>query len=274
MEIYQGVLLGILQGITEFLPVSSSGHLVLGQHFLKMTEPMLTFDISVHLGTLAAIVIVFFKDIKKISSSIFRPLSPNSKPDIRLLLLILTGCIPTAFLGCIIKIWEDVIFSSILLVGSMLILTGIFLWQTKKWQTRKQVAQDRETKISNFTFKSALFIGVCQGIAVIPGISRSGATISAALFAGLDRKTAAKFSFLLSIPAVIGAELLQLAASMDQPIILTQATIWGTVSSFITGYIALVLLLKLVNKGKLYLFAPYCWTLGAAIIIYYLTSLF
>lgn len=269
MEIYQGVLLGILQGITEFLPVSSSGHLVLGQHFLKMTEPMLAFDISVHLGTLAAIVIVFFKDIKKISSSIFRPLSPKSKPDIKLLLLILTGCIPTAFLGCIIKIWEDVIFSSILLVGSMLILTGIFLWQT-----RKQVAQDRETKISNFTFKSALFIGVCQGIAVIPGISRSGATISAGLFAGLDRKTAAKFSFLLSIPAIIGAELLQLTASMNQPIILTQATIWGTVSSFITGYIALVLLLKLVNKGKLYLFAPYCWTLGAAIIIYYLTSLF
>ena len=131
MEIYQGVLLGILQGVTEFLPVSSSGHLVLGQHFFNMAEPMLAFNISVHLGTLAAIVIVFFKDIKEIGSSIFKPAS--SKSNNKLLLLIITGCLPTAVLGYVINIWGNIVFSSILLVGCMLILTGIILWLTRKW---------------------------------------------------------------------------------------------------------------------------------------------
>ncbi|MCK5541887.1 MAG: undecaprenyl-diphosphate phosphatase [Desulfobacterales bacterium] len=270
MEIYQGVLLGILQGVTEFLPVSSSGHLVLGQHFFNMAEPMLAFNISVHLGTLAAIVIVFFKDIKEIGSSIFKPAS--SKSNNKLLLLIITGCLPTAVLGYVINIWGNIVFSSILLVGCMLILTGIILWLTRKKQNT-QNNQSKDIQISNFTFKSAFFIGVCQGIAVIPGISRSGATISAGLFAGLDRKMAAKFSFLLSIPAIIGAELLHLAKGLDQPIIITKATILGTLAAFITGYIALVFLLKIVNKGKLHLFAPYCWAIGILIIIYYLTSL-
>ena len=272
MEIYQGIWLGILQGITEFLPVSSSGHLVLGQHFFHLTEPMLSFDISVHLGTLAAIVIVFFKDLKEIAISILKP--ATKKSDTKLLLLIITGCIPTAVLGCVIKIWESFIFSSILLVGCMLIITGTILWLTRKKQT-PQNYQDKSIAMSNFTFKSAFFIGICQGIAVIPGISRSGATISAGIFLGLDRKIAAKFSFLLSIPAIIGAELLQLSKSMSHvpPVIITKAFIFGTLASFITGYIALIFLLKIVNKGKLYLFAPYCWVAGISVIIYYLTSL-
>ena len=270
MEIYQGILLGILQGVTEFLPVSSSGHLVLGQHFFNLTEPMLAFDISVHLGTLAAIAIVFFKDIKNIGISVFKPAS--SKSDIKLLLLIITGCVPTAVLGYIIKIWESTIFSSVLLVGCMLIFTGIILWLTRKKQNVPN-NQSRTMEITNFTFKSAFLIGVCQGIAIIPGISRSGATISAGLFAGLDRKMAVKFSFLLSIPAIIGAELLQLTEGLGQPIIVTKATIFGTLASFITGYIALVFLLKIVNRGKLYLFAPYCWIAGISIIFYSLISL-
>ncbi len=270
MEIYQGILLGILQGITEFLPVSSSGHLVLGQHFFNLTEPMLSFDISVHMGTLAAIVIVFFKDIKAICASILKPLSQKS--DIKLLLLIITGCIPTAVMGFIIKIWEDVIFSSILLVGCMLIVTGLILWLTRKKQNI-QANQKRNMETSDFTFKSAFFIGVCQGIAVIPGISRSGTTISAGLFAGLDRKMAAKFSFLLSIPAIIGAELLQALGSLNQPMIINKATIFGTLFSFVTGYIALVIFLKIVNNGKLYLFAPYCFILGISVIIYNLISI-
>ena len=271
MEIYQGILLGILQGITEFLPVSSSGHLVLGQHFFNLTEPMLAFDISVHMGTLAAIVIVFFKDIKNICLATLKP--GSSKSDIKLLLLIITGCLPTAILGYAIKTFENVIFSSVLLVGCMLIITGIILQLTKKKQNAQISNQANSMTTSNFTFKSAFFIGVCQGIAVIPGISRSGTTISAGLFAGLDRKMAAKFSFLLSIPAIIGAELLQLTESLGKPFIITKATIFGTLASFITGYIALVFLLRIVNKGKLHLFAPYCWIAGISVIIYSLTSL-
>jgi undecaprenyl-diphosphatase len=268
MEIYQGILLGIIQGLTEFLPVSSSGHLVLGQYFFNLTEPMLGFDISVHLGTLAAIVIVFFKDIKEICISVYKAIF--SKSDIKLFLLILTGCIPTALIGFTIQIWEDVIFSSILLVGCMLIVTGIFLWLTRQ----KQEPKDKKSMdISNFSFKAAFLIGVCQGIAVIPGISRSGATISAGLFAGLDRKTAAKFSFLLSIPAIVGAELLHLIKSTDQAIMITKATLFGTLASFITGYFALVILLKIINNGKLHFFAPYCTIAGFSVIIYYLISL-
>ena len=276
MEIYQGILLGILQGVTEFLPVSSSGHLVLGQHFFNLTEPMLGFDISVHIGTLAAIVIVFFKDIKEIGISIFN--ASSSKSDRKFFLLIITGCVPTAVLGFIIKIWEHAVFSSVLLVGSMLIVTGTFLWLTRNKQNLKEKQNinknlDKNQEMSNFSYKSAFFIGVCQGIAVIPGISRSGATISAGLFLGLDRKMAAKFSFLLSIPAIIGAELLQLTGGLGQPLMITKATIFGTLASFITGYIALILLLKIVNKGKLYLFAPYCWIAGISVIVYSLISL-
>ncbi len=262
MEIYQGILLGILQGVTEFLPVSSSGHLILGQHFFNLTEPMLSFDISVHMGTLFAIIIVFFKDIKEILL----------QPDFKLILLIITGSIPTAAIGYVIKIWENVIFSSVTVVGFMLILTGIILWFTKK----KQISPNSDTKkfsVSSLGFKSAFFIGVCQGIAVIPGISRSGITISAGLFANLDRKIAAKFSFLLCIPAIIGAQVLQLISVTDKHLIVTQATLLGTLASFITGYIALILLLKIVNKGKLYLFAPYCFIVGIIITIYNLASL-
>lgn len=270
MEIYHGILLGILQGITEFLPVSSSGHLVLGQHFFNLTEPMLAFDISVHMGTLVAIVIVFFKDIKEIGISIYKAIF--SKSDIKFFLLIITGCIPTAVIGYVIKTFEDVIFSSILLVGCMLIVTSIILWSTRKRQNT-QTNQNKSMKISNFTYKSAFFIGVCQGIAVIPGISRSGTTISAGLFVGLDRKMAAKFSFLLSIPAIIGAQLIQIIESVNQPMMITKATIFGTLASFITGYIALIILLKIVNNGKLYLFAPYCFIAGISVIIYNIVAL-
>ncbi len=260
MEIYQGILLGILQGVTEFLPVSSSGHLILGQHFFNLTQPMLSFDISVHMGTLFAILIVFFKDIKKIVT----------ESDIKFISLIITGCIPTAVIGYTIKIWEEVIFSSVLLVGFMLIITGIFLWLTRTKQTNYE---HKNFKASNLGYKSAFFIGVCQGVAVIPGISRSGATISAGLFANLDRKMAAKFSFLLSVPAIIGAHILQLADSMGKPFTISKATLSGTLAAFITGYIALVFLLKIVNKGKIHIFAPYCITAGVLITIYHLTSL-
>jgi len=270
MEIYQGVLLGILQGVTEFIPVSSSGHLILGQHFFNMTESMIAFGISVHIGTLASIALVFFKDIKIICTSIFKPVSQKS--DVKLLLLIITGSLPTLILGYIIKIWEDVIFSSILLVGCMLIITGTILWMTINIQTT-QTSQKKSMDTSEFTYRSAFIIGVVQGIAVIPGISRSGATIATGLFAGLDRKMAAKFSFLLSIPAIIGAEFLQLSEVTNQPIIITKATIFGTLASFITGYIALILLLKIIDRGKLHIFAPYCWALGISTIIYNLISL-
>lgn len=273
MEIYQGIILGILQGLTEFLPVSSSGHLVLGQNFFGIKEPAFAFDISVHMGTFAATVVVFRKEILSIlknlwglaSKLLYLKASPGigtgnrtgkNDPHIRLSLLIITGSIPTACIGFFLKQYEHVIFSSVPLVGTMLLVTGTFLWLTRN-------IDHSGAEVEGFRHKTAFLVGICQGLAVIPGISRSGATISAAVFAGIERKTAARFSFLLSLPAIFGAQLLSFKDSMDgSNAALGDVTIYGTVVSFITGYFALVLLLKIVNQGKFYMFAPYCWVLG------------
>ena len=272
MEIYQGIILGILQGLTEFLPVSSSGHLVLGQNFFGITEPALAFDISVHMGTFAATVAVFRKEILSILKSL-RDFASNpfcgktdsgtgsggrigkNDPNIKTALLIITGSIPTACIGYFLKQYEHMIFASVPLAGTMLLVTGTFLWLTRS-------LDQGGTTVEGFRHKTAFLVGICQGLAVIPGISRSGATISMAVFAGIERKTAARFSFLLSLPAIFGAQLLSLKDSIGTNAGFSEAALYGTVVSFITGYFALVLLLKIVNQGKFYMFAPYCWALG------------
>ncbi len=271
MELYQGIILGIIQGLTEFLPVSSSGHLVLGQIFFGITESQLTFDISVHIGTLLAVLLVYAKDISAMLISVFgfvskavsfKPAAFLLKEDKNLQLagLILIGSIPTAFIGIVIKQFEHVLFSSTLLVGFMLILTGTILWASKNFYFK-------ENKKSSLNIKKALFIGITQGIAVIPGISRSGSTIAAGMFMGLDRHTAAKFSFLLSIPAILGAQILSIKDMMNNDLVLDPVTIYATIASFITGLAALKLLLSLVHSGRFHLFAPYCWLIGSLVLL-------
>lgn len=266
MEIYQAVALGLLQGLTEFLPVSSSGHLVMGHNFFRITEPVLSFDISLHMGTLGAVAVVFFREIKAMIISLlnlfkscfvrdnFKELVKKDK-DLRLAALIITGSLPTAFLGLFFKQYVETFLSSLTMVGFMLIVTGTFLWFTRN-------IRDNRIKIKGFGFKKAIFIGICQGLAVVPGISRSGATIAAGLFAGIERETAARFSFLLSMPAIIGAEILSLKDSMGTGFFLDQATIYGTIVSFAVGLFALKLLLRIVKQGRLHFFAPYCWAAG------------
>ena len=273
MEIYQGIILGILQGLTEFLPVSSSGHLALGQSFFNITEPTLFFDVSLHIGTLLAVAVVFFQDIRRMLVALLdlmrqgffrrdarKMISENE--DIRFAFLIIVGSIPTALLGLGFKPYADTLFSSVSFVGCMLLVTGTFLWMTR-------TAPRQGDGIMTFGVKRALLVGLCQGLAVIPGISRSGATISAGLFSGIDRETAARFSFLLSIPAIVGAEVLSLKDFMEVGAsINVTATLLGTIVSFAVGYGALVLLLRIVKKGRLHLFAPYCWALGTIAVIF------
>ncbi|MBF0203659.1 MAG: undecaprenyl-diphosphate phosphatase [Desulfamplus sp.] len=281
METYQAVILGILQGLTEFLPVSSSGHLALTQHLFGITTPTLFFDICLHIGTLIAVVIVFFDSIKAMVLSIINLLHSlikfnldnvqkqiQNNTDIRLAFLIIVGSIPTALLGFFIKQYVVNLFGSINFVGTMLIITGTFLWFTRGFNNKTEADMKAGGDIMNFGYGQALFIGLCQGIAVLPGISRSGATIASGLFVGINRETAAKFSFLLSIPAILGAEALGLkdfmnghAGSIDISIL------YGTIMAFVTGYIALKALLKIVKTGKLHLFAPYCWILGVIAVI-------
>jgi len=271
MNLTEAVLLGVVQGLTEFLPVSSSGHLVLFQNLLGLKGPLLAFDISVHVGTLFAVVIYFFKDIIGILKALAKWLSvlPDRQAasillkedrEIRIALLIITGSIPTAILGLLFKEIAETLFSSVTIVGVTLIITGIILWCTRSLQAAGH-------GIRQFTVKNSLAIGLVQGLAIIPGISRSGSTIAAGLFLGLDRETAARFSFLLSIPAVAGAGLLGAGDLLGQSSLPTTIIATGTLVSCIVGYASLKLLVWMVRRGRLHFFAPYCAVLGCLALI-------
>jgi len=271
MEPMQAVILGAVQGLTEFFPVSSSGHLVVFQQMMGFKEPVLLFDISVHVGTLAAIVVYFFNDIISILKSLLLSLSDRMKgqtahftdsetADINMAWMIVAGSVPTAVIGFGLQMMSDVLFSSLIIVGASLLLTGMILLGTR-WVNQKSVP---EMKLS---VKQALLIGTVQGIAVIPGISRSGSTISAGLFLGVNQDVAIRYSFLLSIPAILGALVLQLITGGPEAgggSVGVLAS--GLVSSFVVGYIALSLLVKMVQKGHLYVFAPYCILLGGIVL--------
>jgi undecaprenyl-diphosphatase len=268
---WQALMLGVIQGVTEFLPVSSSGHLVIFQHLFGLKEPELFFDVSVHLGTLVAVIIFFREEIQTIIVSIGRFLGLlfrkkasvsyiNENADLKLAFLIIIGSIPTVFLGLLFHRIVDQLFSSVVLVGMMLLVTGSLLWSTR-WIKKEG------RNIACFSVRDALFIGLMQGVAIMPGISRSGSTIAAGLFAGLNRETAARYSFLLFIPAVLGAEILSLKDLPDYRVFSNLVTLLGAITSCIVGYGALGLLLRLVKQGRLYFFAPYCWLAGMITLI-------
>jgi undecaprenyl-diphosphatase len=271
MELYQGIILGIMQGLTEFLPVSSSGHLVLGQIFFGITQSQLTFDISVHMGTLLAVIVVYFSDILAMLSSLliffarlfsFKPIAHLAAEDKNLKMagLIIIASIPTALLGLFLKEFEHILFASPALVGFMLILTGTILWLSKNFYFN-------ENKASLFGIKKAVLIGTGQGLAVLPGLSRSGTTIALGMFLGLDRHMAAKFSFLLSIPAILGAQILSIKDMIETGMIIDSVAIFATIVSFIVGLFALKILLTVVHSGKFHLFAPYCWIVGILVLL-------
>ncbi len=287
-------MLGLIQGLTEFLPVSSSGHLVIFQKLFGIEEPELFFDVSLHVGTLAAVIFFFRKDILTILGSLMsiftrkhpeslseeplkdeplgsgngheknseeKPKGRWSNEGTRLAAMIVIGSVPTAIIGLLFHEIADRLFSSLFLVGCMLLITGTILWLTL--YVSKQ--GERMVEISP---KNALIIGTVQGLAILPGISRAGSTISAALFLGLSREAAARYSFLLSIPAIIGAELLAIKNLEHGFAALNAQVILGTLTAAVTGYLALVFLLYLIRQGRLHLFAPYCWLLGIAVLIF------
>ena len=268
MNPLQAVILGIIQGLTEFLPVSSSGHLVLFQHLFGLEEPELFFNISVHMGTLAAVIIFFWQEIRSVLTSVIRFPGMLSRKEVtlghiwedeelRLAALIIIGSVPTAIIGLLFHRVAERLFSSVFLVGCALILTGILLLLTR-W-----LPKDGK-EIREFSIVDALVIGVMQGLAIIPGISRSGSTIATGLFLGLDKETAARYSFLLSIPAIVGAEILSLKDVSFQAFDIV--TLLGTLTAGVVGYGALTLLLYILKRGQLHFFVPYCWLVGVAAI--------
>jgi undecaprenyl-diphosphatase len=270
---YQAFILGIVQGLTEFLPISSSGHLVISQQLLGLTESELYFDVSVHIGTLVAVVIFFRQDLGCIASSLVKYIAAvlnrepslthkGKDPHLKLALLIVIGTLPTAIVGLFLRQWSDQIFASVLIAGSMLVITGILLFITGflLWGTRRVQKQAKD--VDMFRKKDALAIGLVQGLAIIPGISRSGSTIAVGLFLGLERETAARFSFLLSIPAILGAGLLIFMDIPEGTHFPFASAFIGGLTSCVVGYVSLRFLVTIVKKGNLYVFAPYCWIAG------------
>ncbi len=254
MTFIDAIILGILQGFTEFLPISSSGHLVLGQHLLGIHIPGNTFEVAVHMGTLLSVVVVFSNDILNIVSSL------QNRTTQKYVLAILVGTLPAVIIGLVFK--EDIqsAFDNIRLVSGALMVTGIILISTR-WASGKK---------ESITLWQGLWIGIAQAFAIIPGISRSGSTISIGLLMGLDPKQTARFSFLLAIPALAGAGLLTAldAVSSAETILPLSILSAGFISSFLVGWISLKWLLALLGKGKFYWFGAYCFILGFVTILF------
>ena len=265
MTILEAIVLGVLQGITEFIPVSSSGHLVLMQHFLGIKESQVFFDVMLHFGTLGAVIIVYYQLIGSLMrtgfSTLFQAdfyrhprLTISNTPDLRLIWFLLLGSIPTGLIALLFKDSLEAIFGKPMIVAGMLIITGLILQLSRLGQR----GGEAETPLQAW---HTPLVGIIQGLAIIPGISRSGSTISISLLLGLSPQVAAQYSFLLSIPAILGAVSLKLKDVGDITIAPT-VIVAGTLTSFIVGYIALRFLLAMLNRGKFSVFSYYCFALG------------
>ena len=265
MTILEAIVLGILQGITEFLPVSSSGHLVLMQHFLGIKESQIFFDVMLHFGTLGAVIIVYYRLIGSLIRTGFFALfqadfyrhprrTVSNTSDLRMLWYLLLGSIPTGLIAVLFKNSLETIFGKPMVVAAMLIVTGLILQLSRLEHRRLQA----ETRLQ--AWHSPL-IGIVQGLAIIPGISRSGSTISISLLLGLSPQAAAQYSFLLSIPAILGAVILKLK-DVGEITIAPTVIVAGTLTSSVVGYIALRFLLAILNRGKFSVFSYYCFALG------------
>ena len=247
MEIFEVIILGVLQGVTEFLPVSSSGHLVIAQHLLGINSPGNTLEILFHFGTLLSVIFVFFNEIESILISLHER---NTQILIGYLII---ATIPAVFVGIGMKDYLLSIFDNVKYVGSALLFTGCILLLSSKFNHSQK----------KHSFFSSLAVGVAQALAIIPGISRSGATITMSIYLGIAPKEAAKFSFLLSVPVILGASLLSIF-ELEKDVIIDSLTIFVAIfTSFIVGILALKFLLKMLEVGKLYFFGVYC--LGAGI---------
>lgn len=275
MTILEAVMLGILQGVTEFLPVSSSGHLALMQHFLGLREPQVFFDVMLHLGTLGAVIIAYRRSIRELAGASLsaianprfyrRPISTiKGSTNLKLIWFIFLGSVPTGAIAIVFKQQLEALFVKPTVVAMMLMTTGVILQLPRL--RRNTVPGDCPVR-----FWHSPLIGIAQGLAITPGISRSGATISLALLLGISSKQAARFSFLLSIPAILGAVLLKLkdVASIS---VSPMAVVIGTLTAFAVGYIALRVLLAALDRGKFIGFSYYCFALGAGVLIFRLLS--
>lgn len=281
MDVGKAIILGIVQGLTEFLPVSSSGHLVLGKYFLGLQEQGIEFEVFVHFGTLLAVFTIFRKDIWNLITAFFSLFTTSFweqgakekyKNDInfRMLIFVVVGSIPAAFVGLLLEEQIEAAFSSPRFASAMLIITAFILFLTLFVKQKKNEGTTGDETPSTLNFVNTFVIGLAQAVAILPGISRSGSTISVGLYQKVNGKEAARFSFLLAVPAVLGAtvlksiELVEFGIGGDMFMMLAA----GMIASYISGFIAIESLLAIVGRGKLYWFAPYCLILGVLGLIF------
>lgn len=261
MSVPAAVLLGILQGLTEFLPVSSSGHLALAQHFFGVDSPGVTFEVFVHFGTALAVIVYFRERIGAIVVAVLRFVFRRAydRDDARLGFHLLVGTVPAGIVGVLFGDAVESAFGRPVLTSVFLLATGALLWLTR-W-----LAPGARPRGG---IRDAVIIGVAQAVAVLPGMSRSGWTVSAGLGLGLKPGAAAEFAFLLAVPVILGATALSLAEAFGSGSAPGAAVISGTAAAFVSAMPAIFVLLKVVRAGRLYRFSYYCWIAGAAGLVF------
>jgi undecaprenyl-diphosphatase len=269
LDVLQAIVLGIVQGLTEFAPVSSSAHLVLVPWFLHWPAPTLTFDTTLHLGTLLAVVVYFWRDIWDLIRAFFASLRDRNlagEPLKKVAWLLIVATIPAALAGALFKDFFEALFEQPLYVGILLLVTAATLFMSERVAARAR-------GLERLTLADSLVIGVAQAAAIAPGISRSGATMSGGLVMGLTRIAAARFSFLLSIPIIFGAGVMQLRQVVKgaEPTPLVLLAI-GFIVSAVTGYLCIRFLMRYLQNRTLNVFAAYCAALGLATMAVYLAG--
>lgn len=274
MSIFLAILYGIIQGIAEFLPISSSAHLAIAQNMFGMENleaSYFTFDILLHFGTLVAVFIVYYKDIFALVPAVFTMLGKVFKGKFKLseytenerfVIFVIIATLPL-FVGVLFKDYVEAIGNYTKVIGGILLFNGIVLFISDKLE-KGTISLDNTKPIH------ALFIGLCQMCALVPGLSRSGSTITGGLFMGFKRELAVKFSFIMSIPAILGANVLSLADIAENPIAKTDIIpyIAGTVAAAVVGILAMKLLIYISKKSNFRMFSYYCWAVGILAIIF------
>jgi len=259
MNLWQAIILGIIQGVTEFLPVSSSGHLVILPWLFGWQQPSVLFDVVLHLGTAVAIIVTFWRDIIEMIVGWFGSIFKHeSTPAGRLAWLLLLSAVPGGILGVFLNDWFEALFGTPRLVAALLLVTAFILWLSEKLAKRQRT-------LAHLNWVDALTMGVAQGIAIAPGISRSGATLAAGMFRGLKREEAARFSFLMDIPVIVGAAGFKLVdvSSVDVPLGLLLA---GFVTALVSGYLVIRVFINFVRNHSLRPFAWYCALFGITVL--------
>lgn len=273
MSYIEAIILGLVQGLGEFLPISSSGHLALLQNFFGIEgEQILFFAVMLHLGTLISVFICYWKDICELVGELFvtikdlctgRGLKLQERPVRKLGVMIIVATIPTAVIGLLFNDLFESFYGSFVAIGIGFLFTGVIMFLAERMGSSQK-------EIGEMGFGTAILVGIMQGIAICPGVSRSGSTLVGGLSTGLKREFAVRFAFLISIPSILGSVVLEVPDAVAQGIDpgLFGPIAAGMVVAAISGYAAIKGMIKLVSKGKLSYFSYYVWALGAFTVIY------